>query len=178
MRMIRRLLVIASVLSLLPGLAILATGIYSFRLLMALRWWNDAAANGVVVTRGSVLFWRQLQLDNQGASGPHHFEHVSFSPSPKMKDYESPGMTPHLGFGFGMGDDRTRYPVRQLLLPTWAIALTALLVPLWPITAWRRRVKRLQSNQCLVCGYDLRASPTRCPECGTTVPTAAGAERV
>lgn len=51
-------------------------------------------------------------------------------------------------------------------------------VPLWiPIgvlllaAAWLRLRSRAPSRGRCLCGYDLRASPDRCPECGSFVPT-------
>ena len=42
---------------------------------------------------------------------------------------------------------------------------------LWLLVwAIRREVARFNPRACLVCGYDLRASKERCPECGTPMP--------
>jgi hypothetical protein len=49
----------------------------------------------------------------------------------------------------------------------WPLLLSALVPAAWLI--WRRKVAREgRKGMCRVCGYDLRASPDRCPECGTS----------
>jgi hypothetical protein len=51
----------------------------------------------------------------------------------------------------------------------WPLLLSAILPAAWLL--WRRRTlaQERRKGMCRVCGYDLRASPERCPECGTAV---------
>jgi len=55
-------------------------------------------------------------------------------------------------------------------LPYWALVpafLGAGLPSVRAFIARRRRLRRLAAGCCRSCGYDLRATPDRCPECGT-----------
>ena len=57
-----------------------------------------------------------------------------------------------------------------VVVPYWSVVALASLLPVYCLTkvpgALRRR-RRVRRGLCVHCGYDLRASSDRCPECGT-----------
>jgi hypothetical protein len=58
--------------------------------------------------------------------------------------------------------------------PIWPIVLATGLLPCAYLISLGRRRRALRKGLCPVCGYDLRATPDRCPECGA-VPSTKGA---
>jgi hypothetical protein len=82
------------------------------------------------------------------------------------------------GAGFAWWHYRRLDGVRSIIAvaPFWSLALATAALPLTVITRYlrtRRRNARQKHNpipRCQSCGYDLRATPTRCPECGTPAP--------
>jgi hypothetical protein len=58
------------------------------------------------------------------------------------------------------------------VIPYWSMFLAEILLPLRWIWAVRRQQFARKSGHCLRCGYDLRATPDRCPECGRAVTNA------
>lgn len=54
---------------------------------------------------------------------------------------------------------------RVFLFPHWFVFTLSAVLPMFTVMRLRRRRKR-DPSLCKICGYDLRATPDRCPECG------------
>ena len=59
------------------------------------------------------------------------------------------------------------------IIPAWWVTASLMMVPvLWFLTTLIRRTRRrraIRASLCPDCGYDLRASDDRCPECGRPI---------
>ena len=118
----------------------------------------------------------------QSYDGAIHVINVPDVPSPQNLNNSSnshicvctfpPRPPTFLGIGFSITPGN-----RFLAIPYWLIQSLTLVVP----AVWFRRYRlhritqfRRSHGLCTICGYDLRGTPDRCPECGT--PVRAGAK--
>jgi hypothetical protein len=114
------------------------------------RWVLDPQRHAQNVTDGNFGRFRVLGLDC--ATGPYHA-------------YEGPSIP---GAWY-----------THVVVPHWVAALVFLTIPaIWAgRRTWRiLRCKLTERGCCVRCGYDLRASRERCPECGTPIDSSTQAD--
>ena len=80
----------------------------------------------------------------------------------------------HFGFAYWRCA-RQNSESRGVTIPYWAVLLLLAIAPARALWRARRSRWRLRAGRCRTCGYDLRATHHRCPECGTAVATEATA---
>ena len=78
---------------------------------------------------------------------------------------------PFLWWSFGLEKSQfiseVPFTFRYIWFPHWLLTLTASSLPVIWLLRWRRCRRAARLGLCPACGYDLRATPERCPECGT-----------
>jgi hypothetical protein len=74
-----------------------------------------------------------------------------------------------LGFEWTNLDFKSSYP-GFIAIPYWAIAILLAALSVFAVARWRSRRQRLLPGHCRACGYDLRGSGDKCPECGQDSP--------
>ena len=111
------------------------------------------------------------------------WERIPFPPRyPVLRqDYQptAPQFLTRLGFAAGHHRYEARPPALRLaayVVPYWAVVGVTAVLP--AVAGWRwyrnrRRRRRCKAGLCERCGYDLRATPGRFPECGAVPGTGA-----
>ena len=59
--------------------------------------------------------------------------------------------------------------IRFWVMPFWFLQIVSMVAAAWivpRVILMRRNARREAAGHCRSCGYDLRATPDRCPECG------------
>jgi hypothetical protein len=118
------------------------------------------------------------------AGRPAQWEHYSIRPALPYPNLETPPVdVQRFRLAWRWNDYRkgTSVDVKVtelgIVVPYWLLVLVALAFPTWwAVRAKQRRMRtRLANVQCISCGYDLRATPDRCPERGAVPHNAAPA---
>lgn len=135
-------------------------------------WQHRMAIDLVSCTESSPLYDGESIIGSKGMTWLElqefwHMLRPFYWPAVRMYPADSYGKgTYHfLGFGYGPMDPQLGL-IAALIIPDyfpWLIAATGLVRCQLKINLCKSRHR---DGKCLACGYDLRGSPTRCPECG------------
>jgi hypothetical protein len=108
-------------------------------------------------------------FSHDASSGPHRLWSWGLAYLTQMARYG------HGRWGFGVLH-QAGLPVQgeteevwAVMAPHWSLAALSGVLPALGLLRWvrrRRKVMREKAGRCPACGYDLRATPERCPECG------------
>ena len=171
----RRLLTIASALSLVLCVASVGLWVRSYRHhdMVIVRHLELQPGGDQVGTFWSISFRASVVYFGHGrgafstnAAGGIHLISDRVTPSP----WDSGFNTGNVKWQFlrlaWVDDTRGRDYTRFLTIPTWLLVCLFAAPPIAWASRWRELRKRTAKGLCLQCGYDLRATHGRCPECG------------
>jgi hypothetical protein len=151
---------------------------------------HTAAVFSLLLCVGFVILWSRGTRTLNGAGDPDsldivhdlHGEHYVWIVSNRGRltfcrqrghDWQSPKPAFNvLGVEYASSTVGPSY-LKDLYVPYWLLTTLTLALPLGCTVSHIRRqtaTRRHRAGLCPTCGYDLRATPTRCPECGTRPP--------
>ena len=167
----RRLLNLLTVLSMLLCVAVVALWGRSRSTMDLMHLRTDDRFVHVATYRGGVWLgtWRRAEHDPASLTTGYR-AWPAWKNDAVWRNYQGISHTQLLGFHYLSGPPGGIASHQVLIIPAaFPLALTAAAPAVWLVARVRRR-RRRSGGLCAACGYDLRATPGRCPECGTIAP--------
>ena len=167
MRRFRRIIFNSlTVLSLLLCVGLAGVWVRSYSTLDVIQRWNAArrTEEQLFSTWGRMHFNANRYVNNPAAamSWGVGLRHRTFGPRRDLYADPRDFLGFHLRFGRGIAPD---YGL-SVTLPDWFLVFLTAALPGMQLFIWFRRERKPALGACAKCGYDLRATPDRCPECG------------
>jgi len=140
------------------------------------------SAYGVAISKGGICCTRTILTPLYGtlAEGQWEFTHTVYAAGYPAE--RTGGILARLGFVFAQsqktsgpssGGPAVLISAMGFACPLWFPLVLLLISPAIAIRSELKRRRHLaQPDVCRKCGYDLRASTNRCPECGTPISAA------
>jgi hypothetical protein len=181
-RLVRHLFTVGCVLSLLLGVAICIIWFRSYRMSEQINWSNDRGWRAIRSAEGSIVISMLIADWSNRPDLFHGPQYETDLPNPPFNylmllggnwddrnfNWEWHGLSWH-----HKRNTRQQTMHAQAFIPCWSVVALTMLPPLaWSGARLRSRARRRRlklMKLCASCGYDLRATPDRCPECGTQV---------
>ena len=165
----RRLLNLLTALSLLLCIAAALLWVRSYQWMDALwRWSPPGAVRAAYSDHGRLYLVTASGLRHSNRGWQREARDVSDRPSIWARDADGANYSYSLlGFGYINADriEGIADRLRLVTVPHWFLVL-AFATPATRLTGALRRRRHARAGRCVRCGYDLRATPDRCPECG------------
>src|SRR4051812_795079 len=166
----RILLNLATAVSLVLCVATVVLAVRSFSRAYGIVWWRVDGNGSLYLVSGDLRWHTSAGPDSQHYRGDETY-FAAVEPYPMWTPYRG---SPTFRFA---GVRYYRWPNgpvtdREVILPLWLAIAAWSLVPLVRIYRSFPGRRRAGGGRCPACGYDLRATPDRCPECGALPTTA------